>query len=151
MRVNYFFVVIEGLHHVGLTTRDQDRLTAFYRDLIFGEVVRTFSWEVGDEEFDTRLGLKGSAGRIALLRFKAASMEIIEFSDPAPDAIRTVDRPGFSHVCSAVDNCSAEYGRLLAAGMAFHAPPLRMPRGTRFTYGRDPDGNIVEILEPPPA
>ena len=88
------------------------------------------------------------------MSFKSASIEIIEFCKLAPgrdSAIRAVDRPGFSHVCFAVDDCKAEYERLRAAGMEFHAPPLRMPSGARFTYGRDPDNNIVEIVEPPPS
>jgi predicted enzyme related to lactoylglutathione lyase len=33
--------------------------------------------------------------------------------------------------------------------MTFHAPPLTMPSGGVFAYGRDPDGNVVELLQPP--
>ena len=40
----------------------------------------------------------------------------------------------------------AEYDRLVAAGMRFHCLPVTMGR-QRATYGRDPDGNVVELLE----
>ena len=40
----------------------------------------------------------------------------------------------------------AEYERLSAAGMRFHCPPLDMG-AVKATYGRDPDGNVVELQE----
>ena len=39
-----------------------------------------------------------------------------------------------------------EYQRLRDAGMRFHSPPLDAGP-TRCCYGRDPDGNVVELLE----
>ena len=39
----------------------------------------------------------------------------------------------------------AEYQRLTAAGMRFHCPPQDLG-GARTTYGRDPDGNVVQVL-----
>jgi hypothetical protein len=31
--------------------------------------------------------------------------------------------------------------------MRFHCPPQAAGKGIRATYGRDPDGNVVELLE----
>ena len=31
--------------------------------------------------------------------------------------------------------------------MIFHCPPQEVEGGIRATYGRDPDGNVVELLE----
>jgi hypothetical protein len=45
-----------------------------------------------------------------------------------------------------VVDVDAEYERLKAAGMTFHCPPQGMS-GIRATYGRDPDGNVIELLE----
>ena len=45
-----------------------------------------------------------------------------------------------------VTDIAAEYARLKAAGMVFHCPP-QTRSGLRVTYGRDPDGNVVELLE----
>jgi catechol 2,3-dioxygenase-like lactoylglutathione lyase family enzyme len=53
---------------------------------------------------------------------------------------------GITHIALDVRNIGAEYERLSAAGMRFHCPPLDM--GTvKATYGRDPDGNVVELQE----
>jgi hypothetical protein len=46
-----------------------------------------------------------------------------------------------------VTDIDAEYERLKAAGMVFHCPPQAAGKGFRATYGRDPDGNVVELLE----
>ena len=40
-----------------------------------------------------------------------------------------------------------EHKRLSEAGMRFHCPPIDAGKGLRATYGRDPDGNVVELLE----
>jgi extradiol dioxygenase family protein len=39
-----------------------------------------------------------------------------------------------------------EYERLKRAGMEFHCPP-QFEGEVRTTYGRDPDGNVIEIQE----
>ena len=35
--------------------------------------------------------------------------------------------------------------------MHFNCPPQHMPGLFSATYSRDPDGNIVELMEPDPA
>ena len=39
-----------------------------------------------------------------------------------------------------------EYERLAAAGMRFHCAPVQNG-DAKMTYGRDPDGNVIELLE----
>ena len=45
----------------------------------------------------------------------------------------------------------AEYQRLLNAGIKFHTPPPKSDQlgggKIRATYGRDPDGNVIELQE----
>jgi catechol 2,3-dioxygenase-like lactoylglutathione lyase family enzyme len=53
---------------------------------------------------------------------------------------------GITHIALDVRDIHAEYERLSAAGMRFHCPPLDMG-GIKATYGRDPDGNVVELQE----
>ena len=54
---------------------------------------------------------------------------------------------GITHICLDVTDIDEEYERLKAAGMLFHCPPQDVGDGVRCTYGCDPDGNIVEIVE----
>jgi predicted enzyme related to lactoylglutathione lyase len=53
-------------------------------------------------------------------------------------------------LCLEVTDIDAEYTRLCAAGMLFHCPPQRVGDSLRVTYGRDPDGNVIELLEASP-
>jgi predicted enzyme related to lactoylglutathione lyase len=46
-----------------------------------------------------------------------------------------------------VTDMEAEYERLGQAGMRFHCPPMQISRSTKVTYGRDPDGNVIELYE----
>ena len=144
--------MIKGFHHVGIATRDLSRLVAFYSDLFDGNLIREFSWDRTDTALSSRLGLATSAGRLVFLAFPGAGIEIFQFDHPdvasTPD-LRSVAKPGLSHICFEVDDCLAEYDRLRNAGMMFHASPLKMPSGGQFAYGRDPDGNVVEVFQPP--
>lgn len=146
--------MITGIHHFAIATHDLDRLVEFYLSQFGGEILRTFAWEEGDAEFDARLGLTASAGRIVMMGFDGMRIEFFQFTTPgmkAHESAPLVSQPGYSHVAFQCDDCQAEYDRLLAGGMEFNAPPFKMPGGGIFTYGRDPDGNIVEILQVPPA
>jgi catechol 2,3-dioxygenase-like lactoylglutathione lyase family enzyme len=78
-----------------------------------------------------------------------ACIELFEYSSPQPrpgDSKRPVCDHGITHLCLDVSDIEDEYERLKAAGMLFHCPPQDMG-GIKATYGRDPDGNIVELLE----
>ena len=112
-------------------------------------VVREFGWPAGIPAADALTGLRNSAARAVMLRLGDSYLEIFEFSSPTPkpgDPDRPACDHGITHICLEVRDSQAEYARLKAAGMRFHAPP-QAQEGGFLTYGRDPDGNIVELLE----
>jgi catechol 2,3-dioxygenase-like lactoylglutathione lyase family enzyme len=142
--------MIRGVHHIAVSTSDLDRLVEFYTELFGFEQVMDGGWS-DRPVFDEIVGLSGSAARQAMLRSGNAYLEIFEYSShaghPAP-AERTAADRGYTHFCLDVQDIDAEYERLAAAGMRFHCPPPKLAGGrVRATYGRDPDGNIVEIQE----
>ena len=145
--------MIRGIHHVGLSTPDLDRLVAFYRDVMGFEVVMNTQWR-DREIIDRMVGLSGSAARQVMVKAGNAFLELFEYESPVP-RLATPDRNpadhGYTHICIDVVDIDAEYERLSANGMTFHAPPpsageLGHSR-LRAIYGRDPDGNIVELQE----
>ena len=99
-----------------------------------------------------RTGLENRAGRVALLKFASGFFEIFEFQSPERPASEpaTLADTGLTHVALSCDDCLAEHQRLFEAGMSFNAPPWRTPAGGVFTFGKDPDGNTIEILQPAP-
>ena len=146
--------MIRGIHHVAISTGDIDRLIAFYSDVIGMELIKVSGWEAGSDEVDAIVGLQGSSARAAKLKLGNAYLELFQYLTPEgtpqpPD--RPVNDHGYTHFCLDVVDIDAEYERLSAAGMAFHCPPPPAAKSgsgaQRSTYGRDPDGNVIELQE----
>ena len=141
-------MTIKAMNHVGISVADIDRSIAFYRDMLGMQVVVRTSFE-GDQ-YATILRLKGASGRVALLRAAAMQIELFEFSCPVPrggERDRPVCDHGITHFCIEVHDIDATYRRLRDSGVVFHCEPLDFLGGARATYGRDPDGNVFELLE----
>jgi catechol 2,3-dioxygenase-like lactoylglutathione lyase family enzyme len=143
-----------GLHHASITTANLDRLKAFYCDQLGFAVVMENGWNGDNAQADTIWGFSGSAMRMVMLRTANAFLELFEFAYPVTPE-RSADRPvyhqGITHICIAVSDLEAEYARLSAAGMPFNSAPQNIPGLCRAVYGRDPDGNLIELIEPDPA
>ena len=144
--------MIKGIHHAAISTSDLDRSLKFYRDLLGFKVTFELDFGEGDEVLQRLMALGGkAAGRLALLRADNAFIELFQFTSPSPQPVdprRPVCDHGLTHVCLAVTDIDAEYTRLQAAGMYFHCPVQEFGN-LRVTYGRDPDGNVVELLQVP--
>ena len=137
-----------GVDHFGISVSKLDRAVEFYRDLLHLEVVEEGNF--GGVLYEQILGLPGARGRVALLRGHNVQVELFEFAYPVP-MLRSTDRPvcehGITHFGIQVDDVQADYARLKSAGMTFHSPPIEFPGIGRAVYGRDPDGNVIELLE----
>jgi glyoxylase I family protein len=140
--------MIAGIHHVAISTPDADRLLAFYRDVLGFEEVMDFTWPPGTDAADRITALDGSSARQIMLRKGGSRLELFQFHAPEPspgDPRRPVCDHGITHLCLAVTDIDAEYARLRDAGMEFHCEPQELAPGLHTTYGRDPDGNVVEL------
>ncbi|MDG2111207.1 MAG: VOC family protein [Actinomycetota bacterium] len=142
--------MIRAIHHTAISTGDIEASLRFYRDLLGFCEVDQFRWRAGSSAMDAITALTDSAAKVALLRLDNAFLELFEYTSPQPeeaDPNRPVCDHGITHLCLEVVDIDAEYERLSAAGMMFHSPPIGGGLGVRATYGRDPDGNVVELLE----
>jgi catechol 2,3-dioxygenase-like lactoylglutathione lyase family enzyme len=143
---------VRSLHHVGLCVSDLDTSAAFYRDLLGFEVVDDRLYH--GSQYDRMMDTEGATGRMVMLQLGLARVELFEFSFPATyvdHEPRVWDR-GITHLCLEVSDVHGLYARLSAAGVRFHCSPLDGPFVTA-AYCRDPEGNIVELLQPaiPPS
>ncbi|PZN34042.1 MAG: VOC family protein [Proteobacteria bacterium] len=140
---------IKGLHHAGLSVSDLDRSIAFYCDLLGMRLLRQDAFQPGS--LDRITALPGARGRSAMLQAGAQYLELFEFATPTPrprDVSAPVCDHGISHVCVEVTDLEGAYRRLSEAGVRFHCPPQAFAH-MKATYARDPDGNVVELLEIP--
>lgn len=143
--------MIHGINHVAISTENLERLVSFYVNLLGFEEVFKLNWEVGDEKLDSITGLKDSSARIVMLKCGNACVEIFEYITPTPkssDQGRPVCDHGITHICLQVTDLQSEHERLSRAGMNFHCSPQEVG-DLGVTYGRDPDGNVIELLEAP--
>ena len=139
--------MITGIEHVAISTGDFERSLGFYRDLIGMEVL--YDGVMAGETYDQITALKEVRGRVAILQLGGTQLEFFEFESPTPkhaDPYRSVCDHGITHICFGVSDIQSEYERLKAAGVQFHCPPQQFGEA-KATYGRDPDGNIFELLE----
>ena len=142
--------MIRGIHHTAISTGHLDRALAFYRDLLGFRVLFEFAWPAGTDIADKITGLQQSSARAVMLHAGNAIIELFQYASPTPrpgDPQRPVADHGITHICLDVTDLDAEYERLKAAGMKFHCPPQDLGMDIRTTYGRDPDGNVIELQE----
>lgn len=141
--------MIRGIHHVAISTADLDRLAAFYRDVMgFETATDEMGWPKGSTMIDEIVGLKGSSARQVMLKAGNVYLELFEYASPAAregGPLRACDR-GYTHICFDVTDIDEVYDRMRKAGVEFNVAPPHF-EGLRATYGRDPDGNIIEIQE----
>jgi catechol 2,3-dioxygenase-like lactoylglutathione lyase family enzyme len=139
--------MIKGMHHIGVSVVSLERSLRFYRDLLGMRVLVQKQFE--GAQYELILGLPGARGKLAVLQLASLEIELFEFERPRPalsDPNRPVCDHGITHFCIEVADIQSEYERLKTAGVAFHCPPLTFG-AEKATYGRDPDGNVFEMLQ----
>ncbi|GAA0513741.1 Catechol 2,3-dioxygenase [Halorubrum aquaticum] len=132
-------------HHVGITVSDLDRAVDFYAEVFGLDVVAEFS--VGGEAFADAVDAAGASASFAHLAADGIRLELVEYDpegEPMPE--RSLDRPGATHLGLGVDDVAAFHD-----GLADDVETLSEPRttesGTTILFVRDPDGNLIEVLD----
>lgn len=144
--------MIRGIHHIALVTANLERLLHFYRDGLGFEEVTRGGWDTSSEaadKFDHVVGLKGSSAEAVMLSSGNLIIELFQYSSPAPQPSQPASQanmPGWRHIGLDVVNIEEVYERMCAAGGSFDAPPQDLGN-LKAVYGRDPDGNLIEIME----
>jgi catechol 2,3-dioxygenase-like lactoylglutathione lyase family enzyme len=139
--------MILGVHHLAVSTHDLPRFVDHYQRWFGFERCGEGGWETGNERIDRMVGLPGSAARYEMIRLGNLYIEVFEYASPRGEAVRPrMCDHGIIHMCLYCDDVFAEYERLTALGMEFNCPPGGSG-ATRATYGRDCDGNVVELLQ----
>lgn len=137
-----------GVHHTAMATTDIDAMKRFYCDMFDLRELTSGEW-ADVPEYDAMVGLPRSSARFVLLGGANVALELFQYATPAPgpaEPDRPVNRPGITHLAFAVEDIDAHYERLSEAGVRFHAPPSG-DSPIRAAYGRDPEGNVFELLE----
>ena len=141
-----------GLDHVSVTCADLDRSLAFYVDLLGLELRDRGEGAGGSFEI---AGLPSPSVRWAdVLLDRGQVLELIEYQRPRGQAHRAEPNdPGASHLALRVDDAAAVHSCLTEAGVVTRSAPTIIDEpgpwnGARAFYATDPDGVILELIEP---
>ncbi len=147
--------MISKFYHVGIHVRDLDRSIAFYEMLGFEVAARS---HLDDPDLCRMFGLK----RFGLLKYalmsqrddpKGTMLDLTQFVDPPPsgEPPDSLNFLGFTRLCFHVPDARATAKELEAAGVDMFYP-LEYKQGPNgvsvgMMFFRDPDGNILEIMD----
>tara|TARA_R110002110_G_scaffold60184_9_gene169729 strand:+ start:200 stop:625 length:426 start_codon:yes stop_codon:yes gene_type:complete len=139
--------MIKGIHHIAIGVPDIEAGLAFYCDVLGFSVEWRSEVSADNEKAGAAVGLPGFEARMAMLRGPDIRIELWQYTNPRPRDRRSDPADlGYPHMALAVTDIEAEYDRLSGAGMTFVGAPVNF--GTqKAIYGRDPFGNIIELLE----
>jgi catechol 2,3-dioxygenase-like lactoylglutathione lyase family enzyme len=129
--------------HVSLSVADLAAQRRWYAEALgFTEVTEQF--ELPDPPVRTVVLESGSGARVELIeRAGAARTEV--FDDPL-DTLRGL---GYAHWALAVDDLDTAFARLVGLGAeAVWPPAAAVQPGARFAYVKDPEGNLIELIQP---
>ncbi len=142
-----------GIRHIGVVVSDMERALRFYRDFLGLPVTASYPCRSGgymseltalaDVEVEIQILESGGDCKLELLCFR---------SHPGgqgnPALLCDVGR---SHVAFTVENLHRLYELRDEFGVAFQTPPIESPDGVTVCFCHDPDGTLVELVEPLPA
>lgn len=147
---------IKGVRYVGVTVSDIDATLDFYGAAANYEVVKR-STRKGRSIDSALVSKRPRKVEIALIRTPTVFLKLTDF-DPknattAPD--RPVIGPGYTHICFQSPASDSAFEKFRDAGLRMvtrGGEPVDIGGyGVVYTYGRDPDGVMIEneVLEKP--
>ncbi|ADD03787.1 glyoxalase domain protein [Natrialba magadii ATCC 43099] len=135
-------------HHVGITVDDLDTVLPFYRDVLGLSVVDEFS--VAGDELATAIDVADASGTFVHLEGQdgnGSRIELVSFEPAARDAPAAgLNQPGATHIGLQVGDLDSFYANL-DDEVTTLSEPRTTDSGTTILFLRDPEGNLVEVLE----
>ncbi len=142
-----------GLFHVGLTVRDLEHSTRFYTEAI--GLTKAWHQCIDRDSTRTLVGVPFTTLTCEFLAIPGGGMlELLSYAGVPGHPTRSAPPdPGTVHLCLWVQGLDEILVRARALGGETIAPdPVVVPDGrflgARVVYLRDPDGFLVELIEP---
>jgi len=141
--------MLKATRHVGIVVRDMEKMLDFYRDFL-GLAVQIDFREKG-AFIDTVQGLEGVDVRMVKLALPDGSLIELLCDDGHP--VEELDRrrlcdAGIVHVAFTVEDVEKTHEAFSARGLDTLGAPTTSPDGkARLFFARDPEGNLMELVE----
>ena len=130
-------------HHVSLSVTDLDAQQHWYQTALgFEEVVEQF--ELPEPPVRTAVLRSADGVRVELIERHGASRAEV-YADPL-DTSRAL---GYGHWALEVPDLDQAFAYLTAGGAEAVWPPApAVAPGAKFAYVKDPEGNLIELIQP---
>lgn len=138
------------LGHVAYATHDIDRLVGFYEELI-GHSAYQRADGIGGPTFDQVAGLDDVSFDGGWISANNMIVEFWEYHNPPTVpavAVRPLPAVGYAAVVFEVADIETDLRRIEAAGGTI-ASEIETEDGAAIAYARDPDGNLIGLLQLP--
>lgn len=128
--------------HTSLSVADLDKQRAFYAHAL------------GLTQVEEEFAMPEAGVRSTILRSaEGMKLELVERTGSAPqrfvDPYDGAGTQGYFHWAMQVDDLATVFDHLLSAGATVVSPPADAVRpGARFAYVHDPEGNLLELIQP---
>jgi catechol 2,3-dioxygenase-like lactoylglutathione lyase family enzyme len=123
---------ITGIHHFCISVTNLDRTLEFYTKHLGAKVENVVQ------------NKHGTLGRIG-----GGGIEFIQYNDPPASAYhKNPSAAGSAHIAVQVEEIEAVRAQMEGEGVEFHSP-INHFHGEKWCYFRDPDGIVVELIQPP--
>jgi catechol 2,3-dioxygenase-like lactoylglutathione lyase family enzyme len=139
---------IVRIDHFSFTVADLEGTTGFYERLGF-EPFKNYVSAGPDAAEGT--GTPDAEIDIQWLRHPegSAMLELLHYRNQQTGSAAHNSRVGAAHLCLCVEDVESEHERLVGEGVEFVSAPHHDEFGVCWVYMRDPDGNVVELLQDP--
>jgi catechol 2,3-dioxygenase-like lactoylglutathione lyase family enzyme len=139
---------IVAIDHVSFTVSDLEESNAFFAKLGFEPVKRYIS---SGPAADEGTGTENADVDISWLSHPQAELklELLRYQNEPTGRAAHNSQVGAAHLCLQVEDVSGQYQRLDAEGVNFVSAPHTDASGVVWVYMRDPDGNVVELVQEP--
>ena len=134
--------------HAGLTVSDFNTAVKFYWDVFGCPLVGVA--DTPAERVRSFFGVAAEAPRCKIGWLRApggAVLEIFEFQPHEPPIGVPWNRVGLTHIAFNVRNTQRWHDYLTRKGVECVSAPERSPRGHTFFFAKDPDGNLIELMD----
>jgi len=139
--------MVGSLDHYGIVVSDIERSLDFYTEQLgmdhFDDIHQV------DPSFSRAVGIDGTDVELAFLDAGGTTIELVAYNEPAGDNANPevgMNDVGASHLCLGVDDIETAYDDLEAEA-EFISPPQDLETGVSLAFLKDPDGNVIELLE----
>jgi catechol 2,3-dioxygenase-like lactoylglutathione lyase family enzyme len=142
------------INHFGISVRDIERSTEFYK--LLGAEIAVETALFSGAKMDKGLGLEGVELKACMISFGGSLVELLEYVSPVGDDYASINaNVGAPHLAFQVDDIQSLYDSLSDAGFNFLSEPVLIEDGPfvggYFVYSVDPDGISVELIQPGPG